>query len=415
MSQLLAWQPSDVAAAGQDLTARADRVRRCAEDLTSVGAALGDVWTGQAADAACAHTRRRADEVDQLAQVARTAGRALHTAAGQLAGAKASLRDAVQAAAAAGCTVSDSGLVTPPAMPPAVTAAPTAPAADRLDPAQAGQDGAAAYTAALAGRLGAQIQIALTGAGLADDAAAEALSALEPWSVTPPPVPVTMGPVGGRWDALPRPAEPECPGTIASPASPPAQAEDRSSTWSGIGHGVLDVAGLIPFAGEPADAINALWYLAEGDQLNAALSTAALVPVWGTGVTAAKIVDKADEAADAVSIVAVRPQPDARGASVADQLAGTWRRPGTLQDHFIRHGPDFNATSQEDYVAKAAAFLQRSKDNSYAIKVDPDDGTVRIYDDITDTFGSYTAARQIKTFYKPGTAGYWERQPGVLQ
>lgn len=38
--------------------------------------------------------------------------------------------------------------------------------------------------------------------------------------------------------------------------------------------------------------INALWYLAEGDYVNAALSAAALVPFAGAAATEAKLIGK---------------------------------------------------------------------------------------------------------------------------
>ena len=58
---------------------------------------------------------------------------------------------------------------------------------------------------------------------------------------------------------------------------------------SEIVHGVLDVAGLVPGFGEPADGINALFYAAEGDHVNAALSAAAMIPFAGVATTAGKL------------------------------------------------------------------------------------------------------------------------------
>lgn len=51
--------------------------------------------------------------------------------------------------------------------------------------------------------------------------------------------------------------------------------------WKDIGHGALDVAGLIPGVGEAADLANAAWYAAEGDYLNAGLSLVSVIPVVG--------------------------------------------------------------------------------------------------------------------------------------
>ncbi|RIQ28159.1 DNA/RNA non-specific endonuclease [Jiangella rhizosphaerae] len=66
--------------------------------------------------------------------------------------------------------------------------------------------------------------------------------------------------------------------------------EERSDTnwFSEIGHLVLDGLGLIPVVGEPADAINAIWYAAEGNVIDAGLSGAALIPFLGWGSTAGK-------------------------------------------------------------------------------------------------------------------------------
>tara|TARA_R100000654_G_scaffold20935_3_gene42299 strand:- start:18327 stop:22094 length:3768 start_codon:yes stop_codon:yes gene_type:complete len=62
---------------------------------------------------------------------------------------------------------------------------------------------------------------------------------------------------------------------------------------SNIGHGILDVAGLIPGVGELADGLNAAWYAAEGDKVNAALSAAAMIPFAGWAATGGKYVNKA--------------------------------------------------------------------------------------------------------------------------
>ncbi len=65
---------------------------------------------------------------------------------------------------------------------------------------------------------------------------------------------------------------------------------------------VLDIVGLIPGIGEIADGINAVVYLAQGDLVNAGLSTAAMIPFGGWGATGTKLINKVfrygDEAAD---------------------------------------------------------------------------------------------------------------------
>ncbi len=54
-------------------------------------------------------------------------------------------------------------------------------------------------------------------------------------------------------------------------------------------HTLLDVVGMIPVVGELADGANALLYAAEGDYANAALSAAAMVPLAGNAIGAAKL------------------------------------------------------------------------------------------------------------------------------
>ncbi|MGH3566615.1 MAG: DUF6531 domain-containing protein [Pseudonocardia sp.] len=67
----------------------------------------------------------------------------------------------------------------------------------------------------------------------------------------------------------------------------------KAADWAGdhlseIGHGALDVIGLIPGLGEVADLANAAWYTAEGDYTMAALSAAAAIPFAGWAATGAK-------------------------------------------------------------------------------------------------------------------------------
>ena len=65
-----------------------------------------------------------------------------------------------------------------------------------------------------------------------------------------------------------------------------------TATLDKYSHEVLDVAGMVPVLGVIPDAINAVAYLAEGDYVNAAISGAAMIPVYGQGATAGKYVAK---------------------------------------------------------------------------------------------------------------------------
>jgi hypothetical protein len=55
-------------------------------------------------------------------------------------------------------------------------------------------------------------------------------------------------------------------------------------TWGDVGHGALDVAGLVPVLGEGADVVNAAWYAGEGKYLDAGLSIISMVPIVGDAI-----------------------------------------------------------------------------------------------------------------------------------
>ena len=79
--------------------------------------------------------------------------------------------------------------------------------------------------------------------------------------------------------------------------------DDGGGLFGKIVHGGLDLAGLVPVIGEPADLANAGIYALEGDMTNAALSGGAALPFVGMAATGAKwgkrAVDAADELHDA--------------------------------------------------------------------------------------------------------------------
>lgn len=52
-------------------------------------------------------------------------------------------------------------------------------------------------------------------------------------------------------------------------------------SWSDVGHGLLDVAGVVPVVGEAADLANAAWLASEGNYLDAGLSVVSMIPVVG--------------------------------------------------------------------------------------------------------------------------------------
>jgi hypothetical protein len=60
-------------------------------------------------------------------------------------------------------------------------------------------------------------------------------------------------------------------------------------------HVILDAIGMIPVLGEPADLLNALLYLLEGDNVSAGLSAASAVPVFGYIASGGKAVVRAGD------------------------------------------------------------------------------------------------------------------------
>jgi pyocin large subunit-like protein len=89
----------------------------------------------------------------------------------------------------------------------------------------------------------------------------------------------------------------------------------------------------------------------------------------------------------------------------------TWGRIETLEDHFVRHGRDFNARDAEDYAAQASGLLQRARTSGLPAKR-AGDGTIRVFDPSTGAFGAYNSDGTTKTFFKPGNPSYFDRQPG---
>jgi hypothetical protein len=98
-------------------------------------------------------------------------------------------------------------------------------------------------------------------------------------------------------------------------------------------------------------------------------------------------------------------------ATVAMAVPGFWGNLETLGDHFERHGSDFGATSLEDYAQQASDFLTRSQVEGLPTKIDSN-GTIRVYDPATNTFGAYNPNGSTLTFFKPSSPTYFSRQPG---
>jgi RHS repeat-associated protein len=103
----------------------------------------------------------------------------------------------------------------------------------------------------------------------------------------------------------------------------------------------------------------------------------------------------------------------ARGPALSSELPNHgWGNRDTLARHFRDHGADFGAQSAEEYATKASEFLQRAQAEGLPTKVSAD-GTVRVFDPKTGNFRSHNPDGTTKTFFKPTSPTYWDRQPGT--
>jgi hypothetical protein len=107
-----------------------------------------------------------------------------------------------------------------------------------------------------------------------------------------------------------------------------------------------------------------------------------------------------------------RSAPPAATTAKTPPLSKIWGNPSSLPDHFARHGGDFGAKNPAEYARMAWEFLQRAKRDGLPAKYDDGDGTLRVWDPKTRTFAAYHRDGRAKTFFKPDSRGYFDRQPG---
>ncbi len=116
---------------------------------------------------------------------------------------------------------------------------------------------------------------------------------------------------------------------------------------------------------------------------------------------------------DGTRSVAQKETQPANNVEQAPPTSRTWGHLGSLEDHFRRHGGDFNAKNADDYARMAWEFRQRAKREGLPTKIDSD-GVVRVFDPKSGAFGAYNRNGTTKTFFKPNSPGYFDRQPGEL-
>lgn len=108
-----------------------------------------------------------------------------------------------------------------------------------------------------------------------------------------------------------------------------------------------------------------------------------------------------------------RANSTAVSAAKAPSTRETWGYLPSLQDHFERHGRDFSARDPDDYARLAWEFRRRAASENLPTKVDID-GVIRIYDPRSRAFGAYNKNGTTRTFFKPRSDDYFDRQPGKL-
>jgi pyocin large subunit-like protein len=58
-------------------------------------------------------------------------------------------------------------------------------------------------------------------------------------------------------------------------------------------------------------------------------------------------------------------------------------------------------------------FFEQSQKAGLPTKIGPD-GTIRVYDPGSNTFGAFNSDGTTKTFFKPTNPGYFDNQPAIL-
>jgi pyocin large subunit-like protein len=96
---------------------------------------------------------------------------------------------------------------------------------------------------------------------------------------------------------------------------------------------------------------------------------------------------------------------------VAARAGAHWGNPKTLARHFRDHGADFGAKNADDYARQASDFLRSSQAGGLPTKIDAD-GVIRVFDPKSNTFGAFNPDGTTRTFFKPSSPTYWDRQPG---
>jgi pyocin large subunit-like protein len=75
--------------------------------------------------------------------------------------------------------------------------------------------------------------------------------------------------------------------------------------------------------------------------------------------------------------------------------------PALLTDHFTKHGAEFGAADENDYLARADAFCYGQLDAHTEEHIRTTDGAVLRYNNLTNEFGVVGSDNFVKTYFKP--------------
>lgn len=97
----------------------------------------------------------------------------------------------------------------------------------------------------------------------------------------------------------------------------------------------------------------------------------------------------------------------------------SWGDLDKLEDHYDRHGADFDSMSEDDYARQASEFLQTGQEDGLPTKID-DQGRIRMYDPENNVLGAYNPDGTAITLFSPdpdihgynSNQEYWEAQKG---
>jgi hypothetical protein len=149
----------------------------------------------------------------------------------------------------------------------------------------------------------------------------------------------------------------------------------------------------------------------------------------GTLVPDAAIALATDGAAEAVAarrLARAEAEASAVAATVAVEAEATlpatfaelpepagWARREKLVSHFVDHGDDFGALTPSEYVEQSKRLLDEARGGILRVKVDPDRRVIRVFDPATGRFGSFNPDGSTRTYFRPKSTTYFDRQPGT--